>query len=109
MSSRTANASVKSPQSHDEISPPTELYVIYQALLSTQGDYVSRLKDVQKAAAQYDTTRPESGKALEVEFSRLINKPVRLSAVQLACFKEILVDNPAFAHIAPWIHPDCVW
>lgn len=103
----------KSPQSHppaqDEVVPPADLHAIYLALLNPEGDYVARLKAAQNAAAQYDPNTPGSGAALEKQFSDLIHKPVVLSAAQLASFREIFVDNPAHAHLAPWNHPDCVW
>lgn len=97
------------PQSHDEIVPPSDLYAIYQAMLSPQGDYVQRMKDVQAAAGLYDTDKPGSGAELERLLSALIKKPVRLSKVQLDCFKEIFVNDPKFAHIAPWNHPANIW
>jgi len=97
------------PQTHDELVPPSDLYAIYQALLSPQGNYVQRMRAVQAAAALYDPEKPESGVALEQEFSNLIHKSVSLSPVQLRCFKEIFVNEPAFAHIAPWVHPANVW
>lgn len=97
------------PRSDNEIVPPSDLYAIYQAMLSPQGDYVQRLKDVQAAAGLYDSDRPGSGARLEQLFSALIKKPVRLSKVQLDCFKEIFVNDPKFAHIAPWNHPANIW
>ena len=46
---------------------------------------------------------------LEQELSRLIGRPVELSEPQRRCFKELLVDEPAFAHIAPWEDLTASW
>src|SRR4051812_30982555 len=87
-----------SPATQETV-PASTLHEIYLALLRPDADYVKRFKTVQAAAAQYEPDTPNSGAALDGELSRLINRPVRLSDVQLRCFKEILINEPAFAHI----------
>ena len=93
----------------DEMVPASTLREIYVALLQPDDDYVKRFKRVQAAAAQYIPDRPESATALEGELAGLIGRPVKLSDIQLRCFKEIFISEPAFAHIAPWDDLTTTW
>jgi len=93
----------------DQMVPASTLREIYLALLRPDDSYVKRLKRVQAAAAQYEPDRPESSTVLEGEFSSLIGRPVKLSDIQLQCFKEIFISEPAFAHIAPWDDLSASW
>lgn len=77
------------------------LHEIYLALLRPDGNRLERLDAVQAAAVQYEPGEPGRGAALEFEFSRLIGRPVRLSELQLQCFKTIFINAPTFAHVAP--------
>ncbi|ATB37969.1 hypothetical protein CYFUS_003395 [Cystobacter fuscus] len=92
-----------------EMVSASSLYDIYLALLKPDGGLMKRFKAVQAAAALYEPGTPGSGDTLEQELSRLIGRPVRLSEPQLRCFKELLVDEPAFAHIAPWEDLTASW
>ncbi|HYI02339.1 hypothetical protein, partial [Hyalangium sp.] len=85
-----------------EMVPASSLNDIYLALLKPDGGMIKRFKAVQAAAALYEPGVPGSQEALEQELSQLIGRRVQLSAPQLRCFKELLIDEPAFAHIAPW-------
>jgi hypothetical protein len=85
------------------------LHDIYLALLKPDGGLVKRFKAVQAAAALYEPGTPSSRDALDQELSRLVGRPVQLSEPQLRCFKELLVDEPAFAHIAPWEDLTASW
>ncbi|HYO71923.1 MAG TPA: hypothetical protein VEU33_38185 [Archangium sp.] len=85
------------------------LHDIYLALLKPDGGLEKRFKAVQAAAALYEPGTPGSRDALDQELSRLIGRPVQLSEPQLRCFKELLVDEPAFAHIAPWEDLTASW
>jgi hypothetical protein len=85
------------------------LHDIYLALLKPDGGLVKRFKAVQAAAALYEPGAPGSRDALDQELSRLVGRPVQLSEPQLRCFKELLVDEPAFAHIAPWEDLTASW
>ncbi len=92
-----------------EMVPASHMNDIYQALLKPDGGMIKRFKTVQAAAALYEPTTPNSQDALEQELSQLIGRPVRLSQPQLRCFKELLIDEPAFAHIAPWEDLTASW
>lgn len=92
-----------------EMVAASTLHDIYLALLKPDGGLVKRFKAVQAAAALYEPDIPDSRDALDQEFSRLIGRPVQLSEPQLRCFKELLVDEPAFAHIAPWEDLTASW
>lgn len=92
-----------------EMVPASSMNDIYQALLKPDGGMIKRFKAVQAAAALYEPGLPNSQQPLEQELSRLINRPVRLSEPQLRCFKELLIDEPAFAHIAPWEDLTASW
>jgi hypothetical protein len=85
------------------------LHDIYLALLKPDGGLVKRFKAVQAAAALYEPGTPGSRDALDQELSRLVGRPMQLSEPQLRCFKELLVDEPAFAHIAPWEDLTASW
>jgi hypothetical protein len=85
------------------------LHDIYLALLKPDGGLVKRFKAVQAAAALYEPGTPGSRDALDQELSRLVGRPVQVSEPQLRCFKELLVDEPAFAHIAPWEDLTASW
>jgi len=85
------------------------LHDIYLALLKPDGGLVKRFKSVQAAAALYEPGTPGSRDALDQELARLVGRPVQLSEPQLRCFKELLVDEPAFAHIAPWEDLTASW
>lgn len=85
------------------------LHDLYLALLKPDGGLVKRFKAVQAAAALYEPGTPGSRDALDQELSRLVGRPVQLSEPQLRCFKELLVDEPAFAHIAPWEDLTASW
>jgi len=85
------------------------LHDIYLALLKPDGGLVKRFKAVQAAAALYEPGTPGSRDALDQELSRLVGRPVQLSEPQLRCFKELLIDEPAFAHIAPWEDLTASW
>ena len=92
-----------------EMVSASSLHDIYLALLKPDGGLVKRFKAVQAAAALYEPGIPGSWDALNQELSRLIGRPVQLSEPQLRCFKELLVDEPAFAHIAPWEDLTASW
>jgi hypothetical protein len=92
-----------------EMVSASSLHDIYLALLKPDGGMMKRFKAVQSAAALYETDVPGSQDALEQELSRLIGRRVQLSDVQLRCFKELLIDEPAFAHIAPWEDLTASW
>jgi len=92
-----------------EMVSASNLYDIYLALLKPDGGMMKRFKAVQSAIAMYEPGVPGSQGALEQELSRLIGKSVQLSEVQLRCFKELLIDEPAFAHIAPWEDLTASW
>jgi len=85
------------------------LHDIYLALLKPDGGLVKRFKAVQAAAALYEPGTPGSRDALDQELFRLVGRPMQLSEPQLRCFKELLVDEPAFAHIAPWEDLTASW
>jgi hypothetical protein len=85
------------------------LHDIYLALLKPDGGLTKRLKAIQAAVAVYEPDVPGSRDALDQELSRLIGRSVQLSEPQLRCFKELLVDEPAFAHIAPWEDLTASW
>ncbi|MFY0521911.1 hypothetical protein ACN28I_01425 [Archangium gephyra] len=85
------------------------LHDLYLALLKPDGGLVKRFKAVQAAAALYEPGTPGSRNALDQELSRLVGRPMQLSEPQLRCFKELLVDEPAFAHIAPWEDLTASW
>jgi hypothetical protein len=85
------------------------LHDLYLALLKPDGGLVKRFKAVQAAAALYEPGIPGSREALDQELSRLVGRPMQLSEPQLRCFKELLVDEPAFAHIAPWEDLTASW
>ncbi|WP_395843399.1 hypothetical protein [Archangium violaceum] len=85
------------------------LHDLYLALLKPDGGLMKRFKAVQAAAALYEPGTPGSRDALDQELSRLVGRPVQLSEPQLRCFKELLVDEPAFAHIAPWEDLTASW
>lgn len=93
----------------NEMVPASTLHEIYIALLRPDGGYVKRFKVVQAAAAQYEAGKPGSGAALEGEFGKLIGRPVKLSEVQMQCFKEIFINEPRFAEIAPWDDLSASW
>lgn len=92
-----------------EMVSASTLHDIYLALLKPDGGLVKRFKAVQAAAALYEPGTPGSREALDQELSRLLGRPVQLSEPQLRCFKELLVDEPAFAHIAPWEDLTASW
>jgi hypothetical protein len=92
-----------------EMVSASSLYDIYLALLKPDGGLMKRFKAIQAAAAFYEPGMPGSGDTLERELSQLIGRPVQLSEPQLRCFKELLVDEPAFAHIAPWEDLTASW
>ena len=92
-----------------EMVSASSLHDIYLALLKPDGGLVKRFKTVQAAAAVYEPGTPGSQDALEEELSRLIGRHVQLSDPQLRCFKVLLVDEPAFAHIAPWEDLTASW
>jgi hypothetical protein len=92
-----------------EMVPASSLNDIYLALLKPDGGMIKRFKAVQAAAALYEPGVPGSQEALEQELSQLIGRRVQLSAPQLRCFKELLIDEPAFAHIAPWEDLTASW
>jgi hypothetical protein len=93
----------------DETLPASTLHEIYVALLRPDESYVKRFKRVQAAAAQYEPDRPDTAAPLEGELGALIGRPVKLSDIQLRCFKEIFIAEPAFAHIAPWDDLTASW
>jgi hypothetical protein len=97
------------PTIRDEMVPASTLRQIYLALLHPDDGYVKRFKRVQAAAAQYEPDHPESSTVLEGELSSLIGQPIKLSDLQLQCFKEIFISEPAFAHIAPWDDLSATW
>jgi hypothetical protein len=100
------------PVQHGEIPemvPASSLNDIYLALLKPDGGMIKRFKAVQAAAAIYEPGTPDSQEALEQELSQLIGRRVQLSEPQLRCFKELLIDEPAFAHIAPWEDLTASW
>jgi hypothetical protein len=99
------------PQHGDvpEMVPASSLHDIYLALLKPDGGMMKRFKAVQNAAALYEPGTPGSQDALEQELSRLVGQRVQLSEPQLRCFKELLIDEPAFAHIAPWEDLTASW
>jgi hypothetical protein len=92
-----------------EMVSASSLHDLYLALLKPDGGLVKRFKAVQAAAALYEPNTPGSREALDQELSRLLGRPVQLSEPQLRCFKELLVDEPAFAHIAPWEDLTASW
>jgi hypothetical protein len=92
-----------------EMVSASTLHDIYLALLKPDGGLVKRFKAVQAAAALYEPGTPGSRDALDQELSRLVGRPVQLSEPQLRCFKELLIDEPAFAHIAPWEDLTASW
>jgi hypothetical protein len=92
-----------------EMVPASTLNDIYLALLKPDGGMLKRFKAVQAAAAVYEPGTPGSQDALEQELSQLIGRRVQLSEPQLRCFKELLIDEPAFAHIAPWEDLTASW
>ncbi len=92
-----------------EMASASSLHDVYLALLKPDGGMMKRFKDVQAAAALYEPQTPGSQHPLEHELTRLVGQPVRLSEVQLRCFKELLIDEPAFAHIAPWEDLTASW
>lgn len=92
-----------------EMVPASSLNDIYLALLAPDGGMIKRFKTVQAAAALYEPGVPGSQEALEQELSQLIGRSVQLSVPQLRCFKELLIDEPAFAHIAPWEDLTASW
>ncbi|OJT20885.1 hypothetical protein BO221_28720 [Archangium sp. Cb G35] len=92
-----------------EMVSASDLHDIYLALLKPDGGLVKRFKGVQAAAALYEPGTTSSRNALDQELSRLVGRPVQLSEPQLRCFKELLVDEPAFAHIAPWEDLTASW
>ena len=92
-----------------EMVPASSLHDIYLALLKPDGGMMKRFKAVQAAAAVYEPGTPGSQEALEKELSRLIGYRAQLSEPQLRCFKELLIDEPAFAHIAPWEDLTASW
>jgi hypothetical protein len=92
-----------------EMVSASDLHDIYLALLKPDGGLVKRFKAVQAAAALYEPGTPSSRNALDQELSRLVGRPLQLSEPQLRCFKELLVDEPAFAHIAPWEDLTASW
>jgi hypothetical protein len=92
-----------------EMVPASSLNDIYLALLKPDGGMIKRFKAVQAAAAVYEPGIAGSQDALEQELSQLIGRRVRLSEPQLRCFKELLIDEPAFAHIAPWEDLTASW
>jgi hypothetical protein len=92
-----------------EMAPASSLNELYLALLKPDGGMIKRFKAVQAATALYEPGVPGSQAALEQELSQLVHKPVRLSEPQLRCFKELLIDEPAFAHIAPWEDLTASW
>jgi hypothetical protein len=89
--------------------PASSLNDIYLALLKPDGGMIKRFKAVQAAAALYEPGTPGSQDPLEQELSRLIGRRVQLNEPQLRCFKELLIDEPAFAHIAPWEDLTASW
>jgi hypothetical protein len=92
-----------------EMVSASSLHDIYLALLKPDGGLVKRFKAVQAAAALYEPEVPGSRDALDQELSRIVGRSVQLSEPQLRCFKELLVDEPAFAHIAPWEDLTASW
>ena len=92
-----------------EMVPASSLNDVYLALLKPDGGMIKRFKAVQAAAAIYEPGTPGSQEALEQELSQLIGRRVQLSEPQLRCFKELLIDEPAFAHIAPWEDLTASW
>lgn len=96
-------------EEREEMVSASDLELLYRALLKPDGGLVKRIKAVQAAVALYEPGIPGSQDALLQELSQLIGKPVQLSEVQLRCFKELLVDEPAFAHIAPWEDLTASW
>ncbi|PTL82496.1 hypothetical protein DAT35_16930 [Vitiosangium sp. GDMCC 1.1324] len=92
-----------------EMVSASDLHDLYLALLKPDGGLVKRVKAVQAAAALYEPGTAGSRDALDQELSRLVGRPVQLSEPQLRCFKELLVDEPAFAHIAPWEDLTASW
>jgi hypothetical protein len=97
------------PGEVQEMLSASSLHDLYLALLKPDGGLVKRFKAVQAAAALYEPGIPNSRDALEQELARLLHRPVRLSDPQLRCLKELLVDEPAFAHIAPWEDLTASW
>ncbi|MET0401243.1 MAG: hypothetical protein ABW123_02520 [Cystobacter sp.] len=93
----------------EEMVSASELHELYLALLKPDGGLIRRFKAVQAAIAVYEPGTPGSRDALDQELSRLVGRPVQLSEPQLRCFKELLVDEPAFAHIAPWEDLTASW
>lgn len=85
------------------------LHDLYLALLQPDGGLTKRFKTIQAAAALYEPGAPDSAHPLEQELARVLGRPVRLSEPQLRCFKELLIDEPAFAHIAPWEDLTASW
>lgn len=98
----------REPQGPETL-PASALREIYLALLRPDDSYVQRFKRVQGAVAQYEPEKPETSAALEGELAELIGRPVKLSELQLRCFKELFVGEPAFAHIAPWDDLSASW
>ncbi|MBM7115696.1 hypothetical protein [Archangium primigenium] len=93
----------------EEMVSASDLHTLYLALLKPDGGLTRRFKALQAATALYEPGTPGSREALDQEISRLAGRSVRLSEPQLRCLKELLVDEPAFAHIAPWEDLTASW
>lgn len=92
-----------------EMVSSSDLQDIYLALLKKDGGMVKRFKAVQAAVACYEPGVDGSQEPLEQEFSRLIGRPVKLSELQMLCFKELMVDEVIFTFIAPWEDLTASW
>lgn len=94
---------------HEEMVSASDLHEIYLALLKPDGGHQQRFKSLQAAVALYEPGTPASQDAIEQELSRLIGRRVQLNEPQARCIKELMVDEPAFAHIAPWVDLTASW